>query len=157
MIPMYLPEVHRPVSLYDAVNNYRTVRVFCFLLTRVSGVADFVFFLLLRVPEDEFLILATDGVWDVMDNPGIVSFLQKEVGKRHRVEGPKCFKSGEGGEGERGIKPPVNPLCFGPKMSRMFDLSSFQSLRREPNVRSVFDWSPFLPHNYSRKNHGQSR
>lgn len=33
----------------------------------------------LRVPEDEFLILASDGVWDVMDNPGIVSFLQMEV------------------------------------------------------------------------------
>ncbi|CBN76844.1 conserved unknown protein [Ectocarpus siliculosus] len=29
-----------------------------------------------RDPQDEFLILATDGVWDVMDNPGIVSFLQ---------------------------------------------------------------------------------
>ncbi|CAM9389423.1 unnamed protein product, partial [Ectocarpus sp. 13 AM-2016] len=27
-------------------------------------------------PHDEFLILATDGVWDVMDNPGIVSFLE---------------------------------------------------------------------------------
>ncbi|CAN0339354.1 unnamed protein product, partial [Laminaria digitata] len=31
-----------------------------------------------RVPEDEFLVLASDGVWDVMDNPGIVSFLQRE-------------------------------------------------------------------------------
>ncbi|CAN0375858.1 unnamed protein product [Hapterophycus canaliculatus] len=32
-----------------------------------------------RDPQDHFLILATDGVWDVMDNPEIVSFLQMEA------------------------------------------------------------------------------
>lgn len=34
---------------------------------------------LVRAPEDEFLILASDGVWDVIDNPGIVAFLAAEV------------------------------------------------------------------------------
>lgn len=32
-----------------------------------------------RVADDEFLVLASDGVWDVMDNPGIVAFLRHEV------------------------------------------------------------------------------
>lgn len=32
-----------------------------------------------RTPEDEFLVLASDGVWDVIDNPGMVTFLAAEV------------------------------------------------------------------------------
>ncbi|CAM9902644.1 unnamed protein product [Ectocarpus fasciculatus] len=46
-----------------------------------------------RDPQDEFLILATDGVWDVMDNPGIVSFLQIQAA---------CLARGEEIYGEAG-------------------------------------------------------
>ncbi|CAN0378250.1 unnamed protein product, partial [Ectocarpus sp. 12 AP-2014] len=46
-----------------------------------------------RDPHDEFLILATDGVWDVMDNPGIVSFLEIQAA---------CLARGEEIYGETG-------------------------------------------------------
>ncbi|CAN0158372.1 unnamed protein product, partial [Pylaiella littoralis] len=52
-----------------------------------------------RVPEDEFLILASDGVWDVMDNPGIVSFLQMEAASLdHKEAANGGGVRGEGGE-----------------------------------------------------------
>ncbi|CAM9536932.1 unnamed protein product, partial [Scytosiphon promiscuus] len=49
-----------------------------------------------RDPHDHFLVLATDGVWDVMDNPEIVSFLQTEAARIDRYE--EEIRALDGGE-----------------------------------------------------------
>jgi serine/threonine protein phosphatase PrpC len=49
-----------------------------------------------RSPNDEYLVLACDGVWDVMENDDVAAFVARHVAAHRRRGGGKEV-GGEGG------------------------------------------------------------
>ncbi|CAM9826525.1 unnamed protein product, partial [Discosporangium mesarthrocarpum] len=72
-----------------------------------------------RVPEDEFLILASDGVWDVMENPEVVGFLKEQS---HTLEG-----SNGGSETSGGLRTPPRELALR-VLKRCLDMGSLDNM-----------------------------
>jgi protein phosphatase 1G len=77
------------------------------------------------VPEDEFMVIACDGVWDVMSNDAVLAFVRQRMGKMRlsriaeelmdncMAEDPKKT-SGLGGDNMTAMVVQINPGAAAP-------------------------------------------